>query len=109
MGIETIIAIGALAATAAGTGAQVAQSRDAARDSRDARRDQAYQSGRKQLALEESQKANDATASARSARLRQRAVLAGMSDKTIATSPLGLTQTQGTPAAAAPLLKSLGA
>ena len=109
MGIETILAIGGLALAAAGTGAQVAASRDASRDSRDARRDQENAMRQRTAQLDEAQKANDATAAARLARMRQRAALSANTgyDQTIATGPMGLAATQ---AATGPQpLKKLGA
>jgi hypothetical protein len=107
MGLEVIAG---LAIAALGTGLQVNASRQAARETKDARRDQAYQAGRKQAQLDETQRANDATAAARLSRLRQRAALASNtgSDQTIATGPMGLSQTQGAATGPQPL-KKLGA
>lgn len=94
MGIEVAL----IAAAVAGTAAQVYSSREQSRDARGARREQAFQASRNQANLEESQRKNDATAAARQARLRQRALLASATgnNETIGTSPLGLsTQQQG--------------
>jgi hypothetical protein len=107
MGIEAIVG---LAIAAAGTGYQIHSSREAARESKDVRRDQAYQAGRRQAELSEAQQANDATAAARLARLRQRAALASNTDygDTIKTGPMGLSATQAAPTGPQPL-KKLGA
>lgn len=103
MGLEVALIAGAIAA-----GTQVYASREQARDAKGARREQAYQASRQQAQLDETQKANDATAAARLARMRQRAALSGGNESTIATSPMGLSATQ-TPTTGPQPLKKLGA
>jgi hypothetical protein len=98
MGIETAIAIIGIAAAAAGTGAEVYSSQQAADKSDKARKDSEAMAKRNAAQLAETQNQNDATAAARLARLRQRAFLAisgQNNDQTIATSPMGLAATQG--------------
>jgi hypothetical protein len=97
MGIETAIAIIGIAAAAAGTGAEVYSSQQAADKSDKARKDSEAMAKRNAAQLAETQNQNDATAAARLARLRQRAFLANgqNNDQTIATSPMGLAATQG--------------
>lgn len=110
MGIETVIAIAAIAASAAGTGAQVHQGRVAAAKAKDAERDQEAAVRDQNAKLAEDQSKLDATTAARQARVRQRALLAGSqgNSATIATSPLGLAPgASGTPNAGGGL-KTLG-
>ncbi len=108
MGIETIALVG-LAVSAAAAGTQAYQSERAADKSDDARKKQEGAMRLNQARLDEAQKQNDATAAARVARMRQRAILsAGGQSSTIATSPLGLSATQGSGGGPQPL-KSLGA
>jgi hypothetical protein len=92
MGIETVIAIAGLAIAAGGTAAEVKTSQDAKAAAKDTQHEQeaAVRDQNAQLASEQAK--NDATLAAKSARMRQRALLAGSqgSASTIATSPLGL-------------------
>lgn len=91
MGIETIIAIAAIAASAAGTGAEIKASRDQASDAKDAQHKQEAAVRAQNQKLADTQAAQDATMQARSARMRQKALLAGQGNAdTIGTSPLGL-------------------
>ncbi len=109
MGIETVIAIAGLAVAAAGTGAEVKSSQDAKAAAKDTQneQEQAVRDQNAQLASE--QQKNDATMAAKSARMRQRALLAGSQGNasTIATSPLGLAPTAAT--GTQPLKTNLGA
>jgi hypothetical protein len=98
MGLETVIAIASIAAAAAGTGAEVYSSQQAADASNKQRKEAASMAQRNAAQLAEKQSQNDATAAARLARLRQRAFLANSgqnNDQTVATSPMGLAATQG--------------
>lgn len=101
MGIETIIAIAAIAASTAATGYEVSASRDQAREGKDAQRKQEQAVRNQNAALAEKQAQADATTAARTARMRQRALLAENqgNDSMIATSPLGLAPQAGTGAA----------
>lgn len=92
MGIETIIAIGALAATAAATGEQVHQSQVAKADTKDAKRDAEGAARAQEAKLQNAKLQTDATQAARVARMRQQAAVGASAgyDSTIATSPLGL-------------------
>lgn len=103
MGIETVVAIAGLAAAAASTGNEVYQSQRAEEKSDDAAAAQ-----KKRINDLEAQQ--DATAAARTARLRQVAALAGKQGygSTVATSPRGLSATQSAPTGPQPLTK-LGA
>lgn len=104
MGIETIALIG-LAVSAASTAYEVKGSRDAAADAKDNQRKQEAAVRGQNQKLADEQAANDATMAARSARTRQRALLAGQGGSdTIATSPLGLAGGAG----GSPLKTNLG-
>ena len=102
--LPALAAIAAIAGTGASIGLGIAQAGDA----RDARNRQQAAVDQQNAKLAETQKQNDATAAARTARLRQRALLSGAQgvDSTIATSPLGLSSS-GAPAVT-PLKKTLG-
>jgi hypothetical protein len=104
MGIETAVAIAGIAASAVGTGAGIYTAVDSRDQAAAASRAQARDARKRQMELENAQASNDATAAARMARMRQRALIAGNQgyDQTIATSPLGLAPTQSGPK---PLMK----
>lgn len=108
MGLE--LAIASLAVGLASAGLEHNASRQANREAKDARRDQAYRAGQESLRLQQTKDANDATAAARLARLRQQAAIASGNgtDQTVATGPMGLAATQSYPTGPQPL-KKLGA
>lgn len=91
MGVEVIIG---LALAAASTAYEVKASRDAQADAKDASRKQEAAVRQQKAQLEETQKQTDATQAARIARARQLASTQAQ-DPTVATSPLGLAQTNG--------------
>lgn len=92
VGIETALLIGGLVAAGVGTGVQVHQSQVAAGQAKDAQHKQEAAVRQQQSALADQTAKNDATTAARTARLRQKALLGSMqgNDQTIGTSPLGL-------------------
>jgi hypothetical protein len=113
MGLEigTAIALAGVLASAAGTGAAIYNGIESKNEAAAAGRAQARDARKRQTELENAQAANDATAAARMARMRQRASIASNQgyDQTIATSPLGLASTQSGGATGPQPLKKLGA
>jgi hypothetical protein len=107
-GIAETIAIVGLVASGAAAGEQHHQAQQAADKSQAAQKTQTTNAGilSKQLADQTAQ--NDATAAARTSRLRQRALIGSMqgNDQTISTTPLGLAN--GATADAGGLKQNLG-